>query len=518
MIDQMTNLTSQLLAEVDPASREPHSNRAEYGLIACLLADNREFDVVHGILKGSDAFYQTGCRDIYEVFRWSMAGSNRHRFEGKRQAIHTAYILNRLEETGLMGPHTAEALEGVAGVRVLGSEAVGFATVVSKLSVRRAAWRAHHKLASMLGDTSCSLDRMLEQVATLSRTLTTDGDVERRASPAYQAQEMLEHIERNLSGERSPVIATGIEPLDALLLGGFRPGNGYTLGAMTGQGKTTLANAVLGALRNDVACNVHTAEMSTLQNLARTLNTIGATDHDTLYESTILDPYSALSSESARDRFRDRIEDLMEEWRRSKVHVYTQGTCLHVEEIIAKARLRRIEYPDAPLVVIVDYIQHCRYASRRTTSRAEEIQDAVYELNALAKSLDAVVILLTQFTTMRAMQTRPIPKPTANMAKWGAAIEEASPYFLTYHRPWAGDPEKSPFTILELQKGRYSLPRVPAQRHVLIETDMRLKQYRWIEESGLRGFDVEQLLEGQDLHTHRMGMREWRDMQGGVHG
>lgn len=121
---------------------------------------------------------------------------------------------------------------------------------------------------------------------------------------------------------------------------------------------------------------------------------------------------------------------------------------IRMEDVALRTAIRRRAIGDAPLVVVVDYLQ------RATAGTSQKNNERIAEASALLAGLAddyTATIAMSQFTTEASGEPIPIPKP--GHARWAKDIENDACDFVIYHRPMH---ESQPsLALIQLAKSRY---------------------------------------------------------------
>lgn len=318
-----------------------------------------------------------------------------------------------------------------------------------------------------------ALNWMQDQIDTL-RTGTVD-DVEQMATATEVLKACFEMWEKQQAGERTNLI-TGLEPFDKLT-GGLVPGFNYVLGALSGQGKTTFASAI--AMRflqshPDAIVHWYSSEVpehyQMIRLMAQAVVTSGAS-RVVIPERDLLDPST---SRKNPEQLFSLITKVAAEVRGYNLKIFRQGT-IDVRTLRNRVRATRINFPDKPMLVVVDYIQNA--TAGRTESRGVDIGVASNVIREVAVDQNVMCLTLTQFT--ESASNTPIPMPNIRNSRWAKDIENDATEYLVYHRPWLDNR-----VILQQAKSRYG-----ELGHVKILT-------------GMEGFEVSDFnTDGVNLHT-----------------
>lgn len=223
-------------------------------------------------------------------------------------------------------------------------------------------------------------------------------------------------VQQNASG-RLTGIPTGFHTLDAV--GGFHPGDLVIIGAESSQGKTSLAlSFVLKAITQRRPVAFYSMEMTAPQLLAR----LYAMTSQFLSASSILYRQLGGSDLEEIDRLTGGFQNLP---------LYVDETASSPSAILSSARQMHSRF--GIQIVVVDYLQILNATAKsRYTSDEQFLGDTARALKDLAKSLNIVVIALSQLRRDPAS-----PVPTIGRLRASGQIAEAADMVLLLYRPEA---------------------------------------------------------------------------------
>ena len=468
------DITNDLWAELDGGMYEPHSLRAERCLLASLLRNNLQYDVLAKHLD-ADCFYDLAHRDIWKVFEATLGNQRRRpEFAGKMQGIHPAYIQEMLGRSGVWGNRHELAFEEISRLAIPSDVAAVYAGVLSELNRRR-------KTAALLSEALNALlerredvdDRVMKLIADAAKAFGSDEKDAYNSSAYAIAEEIREEWDALRKGLKKPFIPTGIDVFDASIHGGFHDG-AYTIGGLSGHGKSTLAiGTANGVLENPAPSFVHiySTEMTRLQVAYR----LFATKYDKLTESDFTKPHKTQIPEAFYD-------EVLEWFEQQPLAIHNDGsTTIDVQKVINDVRATRAEHPDAHITAIVDYIQYCRCPwLPRSADKIKHIEEAAQELNALGSSMKGLtVVILTQYTAENG--ALPITVPDPEQSRYSKTIHHAAATYTSFHRPFKGHPELGGLTMLVTGKSRYGDEGI-SECWTLAWSDMDQKSFAWCDD------------------------------------
>ena len=201
------------------------------------------------------------------------------------------------------------------------------------------------------------------------------------------------------------------------ITGGLQPGELIVIGGRPSMGKTSLAfNIVQRVAANGLPCGVFALEMSSQQVIQNMLSCAAQVDSQALRKGRITDPqYQQIQAEAAR--LYDApilICDLPE---------------LNIHQIRSRARGMRREH--GTRLFVVDHLQLMSFTGRFPDRYAEQAA-IVVGLKAMARELDAVVILVSQLN--REVENRDDHRPRISDLRDCGATEDTADVVILLHR------------------------------------------------------------------------------------
>lgn len=410
---------------------------AEKSVLACVMIDPRLLATARHVLSLS-SFTRPSYREVFRAM-CELEDSGAEvgvlgllDLLGDRVDPVTQRTL--LEQCG--GSHAIAALSSHIPSTTVFDDAI---RIVLERQSRRALGRALEAASMMLADgndTAATLDMLNRDIDKLHRPAAL-GD-----NPLSHVRSIAKSVLHDLeSGDPMlPRIQTGCVPVDALLEGGIALGMHHIFGALSGHGKTTFASSVIAGLldhNDDVRVDWYGCEVPPKHQFCRIASSWGNVPEKFWRSKT--------KKDHAYQRAIEAIGWGVELDARLRIFHTTQ---IDIRDVALTTAIRRRNIGDAPLIVVVDYIQ--RAFAGDSHKKNERIADASAQLASLADDRTAT-IALTQFTQEAGSEPLPIPRPT--MARWAKDIENDACDFVIYHRPLQDS--CPPLALLQLAKSRY---------------------------------------------------------------
>jgi replicative DNA helicase len=386
----------------------PHDIEAEKSVIGSLLIDGDAIFEIAPFLHGED-FYSDQNRALYSA---CLSLFERH------EGINEVTVARELAQQG--------KLDEVGGAAYLGNLIADvptplhiewYAQIVSRLAVMRRLIGAANKISNIGYDASADVDSALstaEDIVLRVRQQRARGDF-------VPLRNMLGRYfeETGLSTPELPIahVLTGFPDLDELLFG-LQRSSLIILAARPSIGKTSLAlNIARNAAVNQKACvAIFSVEMSHTEIVQRFLSSEA--------EVSSRDVRMARYNEDEERRIMDATGIL------SEVPVYIDDSPqLRVVDIRSKAR--RLNYERKIDLLIIDYLQLIK-GDTRSDNRVQELSEITRSLKALARELDAPVLVVSQLS--RAIEMRLSHKPQLSDLRDSGSIEQDADVVLFIHR------------------------------------------------------------------------------------
>lgn len=387
----------------------PQSLEAERSVLGAVMLDQEALLSVLEILKVED-FYREAHRLIYRVIL---------DLNERREAVDLLTVteeLRRRNELDVVGG--VSYLTSLTGEVPSSANAGYYARLVAQKSTLRALMQAAGRITELALNETHEIDHVLDEAERLIFEVAGG----RRRSGFVPIKEVLiktfEQLEY-INAHKGQV--TGIPTFHDLdrLLSGLQPSDLIICAARPGMGKTSfcLNIAQQVACRQKVTVAIFSLEMSREQLVQR-----------------------MLASEAMVEQHRMRTGFIKEEdWARlvnaagilGEAPIYIDDTPA-VSALEIRAKARRLQMEAGLGLVVVDYLQ-LMHSHRRVDNRQQEIALISRSMKALARELNAPVLVLSQLN--RGVEQRQDKKPVMADLLESGAIEADADVVLFLYRP-----------------------------------------------------------------------------------
>lgn len=375
----------------------PWSPEAEQSTLGCLLLSNDCADDVLPVLCAED-FFNATHQLIFKAIE-ALVLANK-----PADVITVHEHLKRIDQAEKVGG--LQYLHDISMSVVSARNAGQYADIVRSCSLRRKLVGASDQ-ALDIASSHPDPDQALDRIATLFTSIDRSAGKSEPRRIGDALLERLNHWNDMASGEVSPGIPTGFPMLDRALGGGLKGGRVIVLGARPSVGKTSLGQQVgIGVALQGHGVLICSQEMPMGELADRASANLAGVDLGSISEGT-------LSKEDW-----PRLTEAVDKVKDCPLYIDDQPS-LTLLDIRAKARHVRSKV--GLKLVIVDYLQLCSGSTQRGSSRHHEIEGLSRGLKALAKELDACVLVLSQLNRDVARGGR---EPTLADLKESGAIEE----------------------------------------------------------------------------------------------
>lgn len=385
----------------------PHDLDAEIGVIGSIILKSDVCDDAGLIVQACDFF-----DDANRVLFQKLCAMHQ---EGGR--VDSTLLVSRLKSDGVFEQvggaaylyKVSQSVPNAAHVRY-------YARIVAEMAIRRRLIERATDIVSAAyegGDIQTLLGDAETSVLSVRNT--------RQASEIREFRDCftsaLELLNEKCNGDSSHVVPTGFPELDRVI-GGFRPGRLYILGARTSIGKTAFCtslaqNVAQGANRPVLAVSI---EMSG-EELANRV--IAASTSVAL---------SYIDNGTVSDEERKKITRNAERLAGLKLSI-VDAAKVTVAAIAGYARRVKRNKGDLALVA-VDYLQLLEPADRRV-KRYEQIAAMTWALKGLARSLDVPVLCLAQLNRQAEEGSE---RPRMSQIRESGATEQDADCVMLLHR------------------------------------------------------------------------------------
>ncbi len=377
----------------------PHDSEAETAIIASMLFDSECVNTAIEMLKPED-FYRGDLRLIYEAMTTMFLRGEPIDLITLKNKLAT---LGTLEQAGGM-----DALVRIAGAVATGAHIKHYAQIVVDKAILRRLIRASSEIAQKSFEAQDPVDTIVD----FAEKSIFDILQNRNSSNFYPLQEVLvaaiSKIEEiYLSGQRITGVMSGFPDLDNRTAG-FQPSDLVLIAARPSMGKTALALniAAYAAFHKNVPTAIFSLEMSREQIATR-----------------------LLCSESMIDSQKLRTGTLNEDdWLKMAETVSIMaGSKIYIDDTPGvtpgeiRAKCRKLKLEKGLGLIVIDYLQ-LMSSGKKSESRQNEVSEISRALKAVAREMEAPVILLSQLS--RACEQRADKRPMLSDLRESGAIEQ----------------------------------------------------------------------------------------------
>ena len=236
-------------------------------------------------------------------------------------------------------------------------------------------------------------------------------------------------------------------------------GQYHVIGAYSGHGKTTICGAIAGGLayHHDAVVSWWNCEIRQEFQAIRVLTSLFSKDvagQPAILEHWAMHPDRVPAG--SRAKFHAQMVKAVSWFAESGIHIEPPGA-INIRDVELTVESLRMDHPDRPLVVVVDYLQHMTLESDRRLSQGERVAECSRRLSGIAKSLDCIVIAASQFTETDYAASPPIAMPKVAQTRDSKDVRNDADAFFAYHRPWHGAGHNQSLAILESGKDRWGV-------------------------------------------------------------
>ena len=383
----------------------PHNYEAEQGLLGMLLEDNRKYDVVSSIIN-EDSFSTPEHSQIYKAIAGEVeAGKScdavtlSHRFEGN---------------DGLKAVGGADYLKQIQAEFSPMASAKDYAKLISVSKTKRTFLLSMNGMSDIIRDAENNVDPQDLINELESELFTAIKDSNEGQSIAQALEGTFKWIHDAREGKQV-VYKTGLNALDDTI-GGLRPNGLYIIGARPGMGKTALALNIAEQISARKAVKFFSLEMPANELCMRLL--------------------AGRTNISMQDQMEGNLKDAdLELLYRANSKLATLP--FHVDDragvdinyIVSESR--RFARKNEGCAIFIDYLGLIR-GDRRIQNKVHQIEEITTRLKALAKEINAPVVLLSQLS--RSLEGREDKRPTMSDLRDSGSIEQDADVIMFIYR------------------------------------------------------------------------------------
>lgn len=395
---------------------------AEQHLLGCILVEG---DLIKEVSLSPEHFYEARNRIIFKAMR---------ELEKRNVPVDLVTVA---QEIG------TEMLEKIGGMEYLGALPGSVATTsifdtYERLVLDGWKLRKAQEIANRITEEAPAGDASIisESISALSRLEEVGYEDD------FNMVEVLDEIDDDIeraTGELTG-IDTGFEDLNKYT-GGLQDEDLIIVGARPSMGKTAFAlNLAKNAAVRGVMVTIFSLEMSKKMLIKRLMCAEGWID-----ASKMKNP-KALFNDRDWGRLREAKATIAE----MPLVIYDKPSTT-VQEIRAKVRKRKRQYPDRKHLVIIDYLQLIMPTSR-AESRNQELGEISRSLKLIAREMKLPVVALSQLS--RSVESRSDKRPQMSDLRESGSIEQDADVVMFLYRDEYYNEESEKKNIAEVIIGK----------------------------------------------------------------
>ena len=405
--------------------RNSEADRAVLG--ACMLSPSALGEVSE-ILKPDD-FYVPMYSSVYAVLLDMYA---------ENKPIDMLNVSDELRHRDLFNraggqPFLAELLSAVSSTANVSYHA----QIVREFSTRRKLINAGSEITKLSQKHEYDEAELINQAEKILFDVTQNQDdsqpssLKNLTSPVFASiQEVYKSGGRKLTGYSS-----GFEDLDKII-SGFQPGSFNIIAARPSMGKTALALNIAQFGGDNSCVLIFSLEMSSEQLMHR------------MYSAESGVKLSSITTGIMNEDEFYRLSKASENLSTRKIFIQDSSE-LNALEFMTKCRRFKSKNQDLALI-IVDYLQLMRSASKKIENRTQEVTEISRVMKSVAKELNCPVIALSQLS--RETERRNSKKPQLSDLRDSGAIEQdADTVILLYRDDYYDDNNSGLYSEAELR-------------------------------------------------------------------
>jgi len=389
--------TEQQIARVPP-----HDDEAEKAVLSCMMSDPEALGISCEGLTADD-FYNTAHRELFKTMQGMYI---------KNIPVDVVTLADKLKEKDTLDTTGGvEYLSMLIGLFYTSANIKQYNKIINDKAVLRRLARAGGDIADMSylarDDAEIILDKAEQSIFNIIRG--------RHANDFYHVRDVLvdtvDQIE-NIYAAKGQVVGvpSGFADID-MKTTGFKPSNLVLIAARPSMGKTALMLNIAqhAAVRHGITTAIFSLEMSREENVSRLL-----------CAEALVDSQKLRSGEMTPDdwaKIAEAIGPL------SEAPIYIDDTP-GITPMEVRAKCRKLKLEKNLGLIIVDYLQLMNISGRsgRNDNRQQEISEISRSLKAIAREMEAPVIVGSQLS--RACETRADHRPMLSDLRESGAIEQ----------------------------------------------------------------------------------------------
>lgn len=403
----------------------PYDTEAERSVLGAIMMSPAALDDVLEVLEPGD-MYDVQHETVYAAVR------RLHEHSRPTDVIAVGDELGRAGE--LRGVLDVSYLHTLTSAVPTAANAAYYAAIVHEHAVRRRLLTAGSSIVELAGQKGVNPADAVEIARERVDAVAAAG----RMSVRVFGESAFDSFVSGLD-EKPKYVPTPWWDINKLL-GGYRAGGLYTVGARPGQGKSIIGLQSALRLAKEGPVAFISLEMSRDDLMARLIAQMAQ-----------VSLHALVNHEVSREGWQ-RIAMVRSEIQRLPLYVSTSDEVSTITQVRAFARsVARKGTKDKPLAgVVVDYLQLLT-SSERVESRQVEVSGFSRSLKLMAQSLGVPVIALSQLN--RGSQNRRSPRPTLADLRESGAIEQDSDCVLLLHRDEKNAPNRLDVDVAKNRQG-----------------------------------------------------------------
>lgn len=394
----------------------PNDTEAEMSLLGCMFFGADVIGEVYEKIKPED-FYRPDNRIIYEAVTDLFI---------RNIPVDLVTLRARLDEKGLTEQAGGRDYLLVLANYVSTSANIGhYLRIVEKKSIQRKLIAAGQKISQDGYDSSREIDAVLEDAEKSIFSIVQGRDSSDFSLMKDLLVETVNDLERIYKNKgQTAGISTGFTDLD-IKTTGFHPSDLIVVAARPSMGKSTLAHNICQnvAVEQKIPTAIFSLEMSKIQIVNRLLCAGAMVDAQNLRTGNL--------DGSDWSKIIEALGPL------SEAPLYIDDTPgITIGEL--RAKCRRLKMEKGIKLIVIDYLQ-LMSGSRRTENRQQEISEISRGLKAIAREMEAPVVVLSQLS--RAVESRSDKRPMLSDLRESGAIEQDADVVMFIYRDEYYNPE-----------------------------------------------------------------------------
>jgi replicative DNA helicase len=404
----------------------PHSVDAEQSVLGAVLLDNEAINPLLEIISEED-FYKKEHRVIFAAMS---------KLSDERQPIDVVTLTDKLRGLGQLGDCGGVAyISNLVDIVPTAANTQFYARIIREMSIRRSVVHQASEIVSEAfssrGDIDTFIDSIEQRIFQISDARVNQG-FSKIGELVKGSVRTIEEVYVN----KGPIggTQTGFSDLDGLTFG-LQPSDLIIVAGRPAMGKTSFAMSIARhvALDQGKPVAVFSLEMSKEQLVTRLICSESRVNNTKVRSGRL--------SESDFPRIVDAASRL------ASAELYIDDTpAMSIIELRAKSRRLHREKPLA--LIVVDYLQLLRGASKKVERREQEISEISRSLKALAKELHVPVMALSQLN--RGVEARHDKRPIMADLRESGAIEQDADIIEFVYRDEVYHPESNDKGIAEI--------------------------------------------------------------------